>query len=298
MGRHARIVVPTMGGMTGVDMLQLLELQDDTRFTGDQQLIDTGFPCLFRVEDLAAPFASSLKLQADRQPGATLKVVARTTPYAVELRGESADLRVRQLKQWAPQLKGLQQQQFPIAADIEGTLKSAFPDSKDGVTAPAQSAKPARVFVLASSQFLANPLARAGNGPDMGQYGAMMPNLGGDEKLLMLAGPYAQQFVTSSIMVFKNTLDWLTGDTDLLAVSAKILSDPNLVYGDLSRMKITPDMSEEQIRKQEDELKEGRKGQQHGVEIFLILGVPALLAGLGLARWRMRLAARANVSLA
>ncbi len=99
-------------------------------------------------------------------------------------------------------------------------------------TRPTQSAKPARVFVLASAEFLCNPLARAGNGPDMGQYGQMMPNLGGDEQLLMLASPYAQQFVTGSILVFKNTLDWLTGDTDLLAVSAKILSDPNLVYGD------------------------------------------------------------------
>ena len=66
----------------------------------------------------------------------------------------------------------------------------------------------------------------------MGQFGQMMPNLGGDEQLLMLAGPYAQQFVTGSILVFKNTLDWLTGDTDLLAVSAKILSDPNLAYGE------------------------------------------------------------------
>jgi len=125
----------------------------------------------------------------------------------------------------------------------------------------------------------------------------MMPNLGGDEQLLMLASPYAQQFITGSILVFKNTLDWLTVDTDLLAVSAKILSDPNLAYGD-ARIKITPDMSEEQIRKQEDDQKEARKNQQHYIEFFLILGLPALLGLYGFLRWRMRLAARANVSLA
>src|ERR1700691_4644160 len=102
----------------------------------------------------------------------------------------------------------------------------------------------------------------------------MMPNLGGDEQLLMLAGPYAQQYVTGSILVFKNTLDWLTGDTDLLAVSAKILSDPNLVYGDKSHVKITPDMSEDQIKKQEEELKAGRKDQQRNVPLLLILGIP------------------------
>jgi hypothetical protein len=217
----------------------------------------------------------------------------------VHLTGENADLRVRQPRAWAPVLKGLQQQQFALAANVEGTLKTAFPDGdKEGVDAPGQSTKPARIFVLASAQFLANPLARAGNGPDMGQFGGMMPNLGGDEQLLMLAGPYAQQFVTGSILVFKNTLDWLTGDTDLLAVSAKILSDPNLVYGDMAQLKITPDESEEQIRKQEDEIKASRKVQQRNVELLLILGIPALLAAYGLVRWRMRLAARANVSLA
>jgi hypothetical protein len=56
-------------------------------------------------------------------------------------------------------------------------------------------------------------------------------------------------------------------------------------------------MTEDQIKKQEDELKEGRKIQQRNIEIFLILGIPALLAIIGLARWRLRLAARANVSL-
>jgi hypothetical protein len=130
----------------------------------------------------------------------------------------------------------------------------------------------------------------------MGQMGMMMPNLGGDEQLLMLAGPYAQQFITGSILVFKNTLDWLSGDTDLLAVSAKLLSEPNLVYGD--RLSITPEETEEQIRKAEDELKAGRKGLQRNVEIVLILGIPILFAAYGLARWRMRQAARANVSLA
>jgi hypothetical protein len=81
-------------------------------------------------------------------------------------------------------------------------------------------------------------------------------------------------------------------------VSAKILSDPNLVYGDLPRVKITPDESEEQIRKQEEEQKEGRKAQQRNVELLLILGIPMLFAAYGLLRWRMRLASRANVTIA
>ena len=130
----------------------------------------------------------------------------------------------------------------------------------------------------------------------MGQFGGMMPNLGGDEQLLMLAGPYAQQYITGSILVFKNTLDWLTGDTDLLAVSAKLLSEPNLVYGD--KLKITPDETEDQIRKQEQDIRDARKDQQRDIAICLIVGIPLLIAAYGLARWRMRLAARSNITLA
>lgn len=292
---HVRLVVPTMGGIASAELQPILDVQDDPRFSGDQQLVDTSFPALFRVQELAVPFASSLTLNAAKQPGAKLRVVMRSTPFAVHLTGETVDL--KPLQKWASKLKGLKQEQFATAADVEGTLKSAFAgQDKEGIDAPDQSAKPARVFVLSSAQFLANPLARAGNGPDMGQYAMMMPNLGGDEQLLALAAPYTQQYITGSILVFKNTLDWLSGDSDLLAVSAKLLSDPNLVYGD--KIKVTPDETEDQLRQQEDELKAARKDEQRNIEIFLILGIPALFGAYGLARWRSRLNARAHVSLA
>ncbi|MGO9833797.1 MAG: GldG family protein [Polyangiaceae bacterium] len=296
-GRCVRVVVPTVGGLAQPEFPQMLEVQDDPRFTGSERLVDTSFPALFRVQDIAVPFVSSLSLKTEKQPGAKMQVLMRTSPVAAHLTGDSADL--KPFQKWAAKLKGQQQQQFAIAAEVEGTLKSAFPEGdKEGVAAPAQSAKPARVFVLASAEFLANPFARAGNGPDMGQYGMMMPNLGGDEQLLMIAGPYAQQFITGSILVFKNTLDWLSGDLDLLAVSAKILSDPNLVYGDLPKLKVSVDQSDEEIRKAEDEQKAARKDQQRNIDLLLILGIPALFAAYGLLRWRRRLAARANVSLA
>jgi ABC-type uncharacterized transport system involved in gliding motility auxiliary subunit len=293
--RHVRVVVPTMGGMAAADLQPVLEVQDDPRYSGNQQLVDTSFAGLFRVQDVAVPFASSVTLHADKQPSAKLKVVMRSTEDAVHLTTDSVDL--KPFQKWAPKLKGLKEDQFAVAANADGTLKSAFPEGdKQGVDAAATSAKPSRVFLLASSQFLANPLARAGNGPDMGQYGMMMPNLGGDEQLLALAGPYTQQYITSSILVFKNTLDWLSGDTDLLAASAKLLSEPNLAYGD--KLKITPDMTEDQLRQKEDELKSARKNQQGSIEWFLILGIPVLFAAYGLTRWRMRLNAREHVSLA
>jgi ABC-type uncharacterized transport system involved in gliding motility auxiliary subunit len=299
MWRHVRLLVPTAGTIAQAEFPQILEVQDDTRFTDKEQLIDTRFPALFRTQDVAVPFVSSLSLKADKQPGAKMQIVMRSSPMSVHLTGETADLSpFQKSREWASKLKGRQQQQFGIGANVEGTLKSAFAEGADkqGVEAPDKSVKPARVFVLASSQFLANPLARAGNGPDMGQYGQMMPSLGGDEQLLMAAGPYAQQFITGSILVFKNMLDWLSGDTDLLAVSAKLISEPSLVYGD--KLKITPDETEDQLKKQEDEMKAARKDEQRNIELFLILGIPLLFAGYGLLRWRRRTAARESVSLA
>ncbi len=58
------------------------------------------------------------------------------------------------------------------------------------------------------------------------------------------------------------------------------------------------DQSDEEIRKAEDEQKAARKDQQRNIDLLLILGIPALFAAYGLLRWRRRLAARANVSLA
>jgi ABC-type uncharacterized transport system involved in gliding motility auxiliary subunit len=296
-GHDVRVVVPTMGGLAQPDFPAMIEVQDDPRYAGNERLIDTSFPALFRVQDLAVPFASSLVIKADKQPNAKVQVLMRSSPVAIHLTGETADL--KPFQKWALKLKGQTQEQYPLAASTEGTIKTAFPEGdKQGVEAPAESVKPARVFVLASAEFMANPFARAGNGPDMGQYGAMMPNLGGDEQLLMIAGPYAQQFITGSILVFKNTLDWLSGDTDLLAVSAKILSDPNLVYSDMPKLKVTADTTDEDLRKQDEELKAARKQQQHNIDFALILGLPALFCGYGVLRWRRRMAANANVSLA
>jgi hypothetical protein len=45
-------------------------------------------------------------------------------------------------------------------------------------------------------------------------------------------------------------------------------------------------------------MRAARKVQQHWVEGVLILGLPLLFVLFGISRWRMRMNARANVSLA
>lgn len=292
-GRSFRVNVMTQGGMASARFPFMLLIQDDPRFTGNETLLDTSFPAFFRIPELVFPLASSLALKPEVQPEAKLQVIARSTPRAIAMTGDTVDL--KPFQRWAPKGKW---DQFAIAANVEGKLKSAFP-AGEGIERPDVSGGSSRVLVIGASQFFANAFARAGNGPDMSQFGGMqMPGMGGDEQLLQLAGPYAQQALTPTILAFKNTLDWLTGDTDLLAVSAKILSEPNLAYGEVAKPSFDENESDEQLRKRDEEMKAARKNQQRNVQWSLILGVPMLIALYGIFRWRSRMSSRANVSLA
>ena len=297
-GRPFRVNVFTQGGPQTMRFPPLLDVRDDFRFTGDEQLLDTGFASFFRITQVPFPFASSLVLHRDKQPEVTdpakFKVLARTTPKTLRETGDTIDM--KPMRQWRP--KG-EFSQFNIAAEIEGKLHTAFPaGDKMGVDAPAVAGGAARVLVISSSQFFANPFARAGNGPEMqGQMAQMMPNAGGDEMLQQLAMPYAQQILTNTILVFKNMLDWVTGDVDLLAVSAKILQEPGLAYGDVSKPNFD-DMTEDQLKKQDEAMKKERTHTQHWVEGSLILGLPILFALFGVLLWRRRISSRENVQLA
>jgi len=295
-GRPFRVNVFTQSGPQTMRFPPLHDVRADFRFTGDEQLLDDSFAAFFRINQVPFPFTSSLVIHRDKQPEVAadkFKVIARTTPKTLRETSDSVDM--KPMRAWRP--KG-EFGQFNLAASLEGKLKSAFPTGdKMGVETPEQSASTARVLVISSSQFFTNPFARAGNGPDMGQMGMMMPGGGGDEMLQQLAMPYAQQVLTNTILVFKNMLDWVTGDVDLLAVSAKILQEPGLAYGDVSKPNFD-EMTDEQIRKQDESMKRERKKVQHLVEGTLILGLPLLFGGLGALLWRRRMSARKEIQLA
>ena len=289
------VLVPTESGIARLAFPQFLHVTDDSRFTGNEALLDTGFPAFFRLEELMFPFVSSLVMHKEKQPDAkTMKVVARSSPYAFHETTDTVDL--KPFQHWKP--KAEPPAQFNIAATVEGTLTSAFPTGdKMGVDAPEKSAQSARVFVLSASQYLANPFARAGEGQDMSKYG-MQQMMGGDKELQELAQHYlSKPVLTAMILSFKDTLDWLTGDTDLLASSAKLLNEPALSY-DVGKPKFDPNETDDQLKKQLEELRNTRKHQQFVVEWILILGVPLLLAAFGVFRRFRRVAARENISLA
>jgi hypothetical protein len=288
-GRPFRVGVWTQSGPQTARFPPVLDVQDDARFQGNEQLLDTSFPAFFRIPQVAMPFASSLKVTKDKQPDAAYRVLARSTPKSQVRSGDTLDLKL--LQRWVPQ-KG-QLTQYDLAATVEGKLKSAFAGGdKMGVEIPDVAKNPARVLVISSSQFFANPFVRAGNGPDMGAMPGMPP-MGGDEALQQLGQAYAQQIVTNMILVSKNTMDWITGDTDLLAASAKILQEPGLSYGDVSKPNFD-EMTEDQLSKQADEMKKERKKKQNVISGTLILGVPVLFGLLGFLLWQRRTSRRNN----
>jgi hypothetical protein len=271
---------------------QILDVREDSRFSGDEMLLDTSFAAFFRIPQASFPFASSLTIKKDAQPqlGDKLRMIAHSTPAAITETGDTVDL--KPARQWRP--KG-NFQQFGLAAAAEGKLKSAFPTGdKMGVETPAESTNNARVLVISSAQFFANPFVRSGQAPDMGGQMGMMMGGGGDEFLNSIAGPYVQLIGTTFILQTKNLLDWMTGDVDLLAASAKILQEPNLAYGDVVKPKAGEEMTEDQMKKEEERLKKERKTKQYWIEGTMTLGIPILFIALGLVFWRFREGRRQN----
>jgi ABC-type uncharacterized transport system involved in gliding motility auxiliary subunit len=292
-GAQFRVPAMTAGGPVWIRHPGIVHVVADERFDEEQRLLDTGFPSFFRIEEMAFPFPSTLELAPEKQPEATLKVLARTTENATSSEGETLDMKIR--RQWTPKPPYAQR---VIAAAAEGKLKSAFTEGDNqGVTANPQAPAPSRVMVVSASQFLTNPFAYSGNGPELGGQFAMFGNVGGDQELLMFATPYAQSYLTNTILSLKNTLDWISGDTDLLAASAKIIGFSNLTYSDIEPPKLSADATEEEIRKKDEEYRQQRKKQQFLVQWVLTLGLPIAVAAFGLLRWRSRQARKDQYKL-
>jgi len=277
-GAQFRLPIMTQtGGATWIRHPGIAHVTNDVRLDDEEKLLDTGFAAFFRLEELAFPFASSIQLLKDKQPkDVKVYAVARSTPAAGVETTDTIDMKLK--PEWRPKPP---YEQRVIAAVAEGKLKSSYAGSPmEGVKPNERAPTDSRVLVVASSMFLTNPFAYAGNGPDMGGQFAMMGGVGGDPQLQMFAGPYAQRYLTNTILSVKNTLDWMSGDTDLLATSAKILRDPNLTYASISKPKIEAEDDEAAIKKKDEEYRQSRKKVQRSVQWTL--------AAFGVLRWRRR----------
>jgi hypothetical protein len=262
---------------------------NDTRMDEKDKLLDTGFAGFFRMDEVILPFPSSLQIKRDKQPAdVKIEVVARSTPASSVDKSDTIDMKLRE--QWRPKPP---QEQRILAAYADGKLKSAFAGSPSEEVKPAseRAAAPSRVLVVSSSLFLTNPFAYAGNGPELGGQFAMFGAVGGDPQLLMFAQPYTK-YLTSTIISLKNTLDWMSGDSDLIAASAKLIGDASLTYSSVSKPKFKAEDDDKEIKKKDEEYRAARKNLQTSIQWWLILGMPAAFGAFGVFRWRTRQARR------
>jgi ABC-type uncharacterized transport system involved in gliding motility auxiliary subunit len=292
-GRTMRIPFQTQaGGIGWVRMHGVVQLQHDGDLNENEQTLDSSFAAFFRIDELSFPFPSTLVAHPEKQPGAKMQVVARSTPNTTVDSSETIDLKfTNEIK-----AKG-DSGQRAMAITLEGKLKSAFTGDNQGIEAAAESKDKSRILVVSASQFLANPFARAGNAPPMPPQMQMMGGMGGDEDLLMLSMPYAQKYLTATILAFKNTLDWMGGDSDLIAASAKLLQEPNLTYSDIRKPKQEATDDEASMAKKNEESRLERERVQTRVKWTLTLFAPLLFAAFGLIRWRLRENAREAIRL-
>lgn len=298
-GRLMRLPMMThSGAMQWVVLPGVAQVQHIPGADSEEQMLDNSFAGFFRVDELAFPYPSSIELRTDKQPEAQFAIVARTSPVSTLAKGDSVDLRPSTEVKPEPPYG-----QYAIAATVEGKLKRAMPQPEvsDGIEVPEVSAQQARVLVISSPLFFANPFAHAGQGPDLGPQFAMMGNVGGDETLQAISQPYAGKYLTTSILALKNTLDWMAGDSDLIAASAKILGDPNLTYSKLKAPKLSDSATQEEImaaaKQAEEEYKVARGKTQSTVQWALTLLLPAMFGLLGIALWQWREKNRSNLTV-
>ncbi|MBI4700478.1 MAG: GldG family protein [Deltaproteobacteria bacterium] len=271
----------------------IVHAQYDDRLEQNEQLLDNSFNGFFRLEELSFPFPSTLVPHPEKQPEAVIKVVARSTPRSTVDNSESMDMKLR--TDWQP--KG-EYGQRAMAVVLEGKIKSAYAGAEDKEIKPAnKAAAGSRILVISAAQFLANPFARAGNPPPLPPQMAMMGSFGGDQDLQAMAWPYAQQYLTGTILAFKNILDWMAGDADLIGVSAKLLGDPNLTYSDIAKPKEEPTDDEQVRAKNAESYRLERQNVQRKVQWTVTLFPPLLFAVFGLVRWRRRESRRGAVRL-
>jgi hypothetical protein len=176
------------------------------RATGSSAGLDSSFAPFFLMDEVMFPFPSSLTLLPKRQPSdVKIRSVASTTSQSSLEGGGTLNL----LPTPPRKPKGPLASRI-VAAVAEGRLRSAFagetPTASDR-RAPSSS----RVLVVSSGLFLTNPFVYS-----------LDPNAPEEEMVRQLSQRYTRH-LTSTILSFKNTLDWLTGDADLIEASSKLL---------------------------------------------------------------------------
>lgn len=203
-GSPVRFRFATPGGQAGHVIghgMALVRYDEDA--PAAQQTLDPTFAGFYRMDELAFPFPSPLLPHPERQPEAIMRVVARSTPRTTVDGSATVALKYtttpRPFGEAGPRV---------LALALEGKLRGAFDSSRSAA---------GRLLVVSSSQFFANPYARAGNAPLTPQGSAPGSD---DVELQFLSQFYVKNYLTASILSCKNILDWMTIGDDLITCVA------------------------------------------------------------------------------
>lgn len=197
------------GGSILVPLPALFSLSATPPPSDEGASLDGAFVPFFRQNALPFAFASSLELHPERQPKASLRVVAKSSTQST--------VRTEKLGSLRPTLEWTAtgpRASRAVAAVLEGPLRSALPD---GATI-AESQSPGRVLVISSAQFLENPFVRADTPVPTNALFAPP----GDPELESLAKAYLSSHMTSTLLALNSTLGWMNADSDWAELTASL----------------------------------------------------------------------------
>ncbi|MDD9933699.1 MAG: Gldg family protein [Myxococcales bacterium] len=246
-------------------------------------------PALFRINQVAMPYpvrvAINDQLKGDKE--VTHTVLARSTEQSWLMEGDTIDLKARERWQ-VPGYNG----PFNLGVAIEGKLPSAYAaaavssepadPSKPtaNIQAPERAETNVRVLVFGTGFFMRDEFLPK---PQPG-----MPGFPG------------------AVAFALNAIDWLTQDSDLIAIRAKNIEEPMLEVP--KPVKEAEAVIREAIEEKDegkaqaafDERKEAMKAWDKRKDSYRwgnTLAIPLAFALIGVVRWRVRRARKANLKL-
>jgi len=299
----AQFWTPVLMGPQGMgiqlDPYPLMFMADAAR---GETTFDNKFAPFFRLPQVAVPFPTEITVDQARAGGAGVKVteVLKTSNQIITVQGASITMHPARDKMGNGATgQKEEKRQAILGVNLEGAIKSAFNGPGEGVDGvPITATANARLFVLSSGAYFGNPFQDAGKSPFAGQMPGMDPNMGADEELMRYAQIYNRARM-SSFLVAKQTCDWISQETDLLAVGAKLMAEPEITYPKSPAPAPAPDEKpdSESFRKKKQNWIDSIKSEQRFIQYANILVGPMLIGLFGLFRWWNRNTKRAAVKI-
>jgi len=230
-------------------------------------------PVMFRLASPMLPFVAPLEVGSSPE-GAKLTVLARSSQDSWAMSGPMISLEPRNPRDWQMTSDA---GPFDLIVAIEGKLPSAYAAPIDEADASAIQVPPeaegdVRVLVVGTDTFL-------------------------EDSFMPPRPPQGDVPMNAALALALNSIDWLAADSDLIAIRAKTIEDPALDIPDSvlaaegTALAAAEQGDEAGVQSALDERKaaiESWDAKKSAYRWINTIGIPFLVALLGLFRWRQR----------